>query len=104
MSKITYVTCAFCGRRIPKDKAVPFYRKPAFLPDDVDVQYVGFGVQKLYACISCAKHRGISFADWRRKIVTDDRKHKTRARKRALGRRKRGSRHAKHSSKVDNQN
>ncbi len=89
MSKITYVTCAFCGRRVPKDKAVPLYKRPAWLPDNVEVQYVGIAQEKIYVCISCAKHRGISFADWRKKIVRDDQRHREKARKAALGRKRR---------------
>lgn len=88
MSKITYVTCAFCGRRVPKDKAVPLYKRPSWLPENVEVQYVGIAQEKIYVCISCAKHRGISFADWRRRIARDDARHRERARKAALGRRR----------------
>jgi len=89
MSKITYVSCAFCGRRIPRDKAVPVYKRPSWLPENVEVQYAGIAQEKMYVCISCAKHRGISFADWRKKIVRDDAHHRERARKAALGKKHR---------------
>ncbi len=100
MSKVTYVTCAFCGRRVPKDKAVPLYKRPSWLPPNVDVQYVGLATEKIYVCISCAKHRGISFADWRRKIVRNDAAHRERARKAAMGKRRarRAQRHHKKES------
>ncbi len=103
MSKITYVTCAFCGRRVPKDKAVPLYKRPSWLPDNVEVQYVGLAQEKIYVCISCAKHRGISFADWRKRIVRDDQRHRERARKAALGRKRRAGRKARAKSSGDQQ-
>ncbi len=91
MGKITYVTCYFCGRRVPRDKAVPYYKRPNWLPPNVEVDYVGLAGQKVYICISCAKHRGISFRDWRRKVVREDRRHLQQARKRALGRKRKGT-------------
>lgn len=97
MGKITYVTCYFCGRRIPRDKAVPHYKRPNFLPPNVDVEYVGLAGEKVYICISCAKHRGISFRDWRVRVVREDRRQLQRARKKALGRKKRT---AKRENKV----
>ncbi len=89
MGKITYVTCYYCGRKVPRDKAVVMYKRPRFLPPNVEVDFVGFDVEKVYVCISCAKHRGISFADWRRKLVAEERKRLQKARKQALGKKKR---------------
>ncbi len=88
MGKITYVTCYYCGRKVPRNKAVVVYKRPKYLPPNVEVDFVGFDVEKVYVCISCAKHRGISFANWRRKVVTEDKRRLQKARKRALGRKK----------------
>lgn len=91
MGKITYVTCIYCGRKVPRDKAIPIYKKPSWLSvidKNQEIEFVGWGAEKVYVCISCAKHRGISFKDWREKVVRDDRTHLERKRKKALGRRK----------------
>ncbi len=95
MGKITYVTCAYCGRTVPRDKAVPITKTPSWLAgidrSQMDsLLFVGVTREKMYVCISCAKHRGISFGPWRRKIVEHDRSELERRRKKALGRRKRG--------------
>lgn len=100
MGKVTYVTCAFCGRRVPRDKAVPLYKRPSWLPPNVDVQYMGLATEKIYVCISCAKHRGISFADWRKKVNRSDQAHRERARRAAMG--KRHVRHRRSHRRTDN--
>ena len=91
MGKITYVTCIYCGRKVPRDKAIPLYKKPSWLAaldNTQEIEFVGWGAEKVYVCISCAKHRGISFRDWREKIVREDRKVRETKRKKALGRKK----------------
>ncbi len=50
--------------------------------------FVGYGGVKVYVCISCAKHRGISFRDWRERVVREDRKERVKKRKKALGRKR----------------
>ncbi|MGB9703133.1 MAG: hypothetical protein ACP5HJ_00145 [Candidatus Micrarchaeia archaeon] len=54
------VVCDACGRRIPLNKAVEFY-KPVFFSTDLktkdDKKY--FEKRKVYYCISCAKTLGI---------------------------------------------
>ena len=94
VGKVTYVTCVFCKRRVPRDKAIPLIRRPgwlAALDNTEDIEFIGWGGEKVYVCISCAKHRGISFRDWRVKVVKEDRTVLEKRRKRALGR-KRSSR------------
>ncbi len=93
MGKITYVSCAYCGRKIPRDKAVPMYKRPSWLTaldKGMEITFVGWGSEKVYICISCAKHRGISFRDWRTKVVREDRQVLEKKRKRALGRKRSG--------------
>ena len=93
MGKITYVTCAYCGRTVPRNKAVPITKLPSWLAgidrrQMDDLIFVGGGREKMYICISCAKHRRISFAPWRRKIVAQDRVELEKRRKKALGRKR----------------
>ncbi len=92
MGKITYVTCYYCGRQVPRDKAVPLYKKPSWLEaldNTQEIMFVGWGSVKAYVCISCAKHRGISFRSWREKVVREDRLEREKKRKKALGKKKR---------------
>lgn len=54
------VTCASCGRSVPRGKAVQDARRIVFsteLKTGNDVSYSD--VRKVYYCISCAKHRKI---------------------------------------------
>lgn len=56
----TIVVCNSCGRKIPRNKAVVFERGVSFSTDlhtANDIRF--FEKQKVYYCISCAKHRGI---------------------------------------------
>jgi len=53
--KESRVKCDYCGKIIPRSKAVPMYRKV-------------FGeIRKVYLCISCAKHRRIPIEETRRR-------------------------------------
>ena len=98
MGKITYVTCIYCGRKVPRDKAIPLYKKPSWLAaldNNQEIEFIGWGAEKVYVCISCAKHRGISFRDWRVKVVREDRQVLEKKRKKALGRKKTGRKRKK---------
>ena len=56
----TTVSCESCGRKVPRNKAVPFERGISFsteLKNANDVRF--FERMKVYYCVSCAKHRGI---------------------------------------------
>ncbi len=56
----TLVVCSSCGRKVPRNKAVVFERGISLSTgthDTNDIRF--FERQKLYYCISCAKHRGI---------------------------------------------
>lgn len=58
--KETAVTCDSCGRKVPRNKAVPYERAITFsteLHTANDVRF--FERRRVYYCISCAKHRGI---------------------------------------------
>jgi ribosomal protein S26 len=93
VGKVTYVTCIYCRRKVPRDKAIPLYKKPSWLAaidPNQEIEFVGWGAEKVYVCISCAKHRGISFRDWREKVVREDRKVLEKKRKKALGRKRGG--------------
>jgi ribosomal protein S26 len=52
------VECTFCGRLVPRVKAIPVHRKFGLdkIPG-VDLKQVYVPDRKGYACISCAKHR-----------------------------------------------
>jgi ribosomal protein S26 len=56
------VPCVYCGRLVPRIKAIPVKRRPGIdlksIPG-VDRRMVYLPVEKGYACISCAKHRGL---------------------------------------------
>lgn len=56
------VTCIYCGRLTPRVKAVPV-RKGSWLDTKMvpglDRRKVFIPSRKAYACISCAKHRGM---------------------------------------------
>jgi len=57
------VVCGFCGRRVPRYKTFIVYQgfritDPA-LRKELDQQNVSGSSNKVYACPSCARHRGI---------------------------------------------
>jgi len=56
-------TCAGCGRRIPRDKAVCVKKRGSgILSKDLDLPkdiVIDVNIQELCYCISCAKHRHI---------------------------------------------
>ena len=58
--KDTIVKCTFCGRNVPKHKAVEV-KSSARLGRDIYelAETVSIPTSKGYACISCAKHRHI---------------------------------------------
>lgn len=54
------VTCANCGRSVPREKAVEDNRRTHFSTDlkgDDNVTFTGF--RTVYYCISCGKHSRI---------------------------------------------
>jgi ribosomal protein S26 len=54
------VICNSCGRKVPRNKAVSLEKGISFSTDTRttnDIRF--FERQKLYYCISCAKHRGV---------------------------------------------
>ena len=54
------VTCDSCGRKIPRNKAVPYERAISISTDPhLPGAVKFFEKKKVYYCISCAKHRGI---------------------------------------------
>ena len=56
------MTCEFCGKKVPRFKAIPIERKMR-LPKDVmnaiDRRFMSSFGRKAYVCPSCARHRGI---------------------------------------------
>ena len=57
------VTCAYCGKKIPRFKAFVIYQgfnitDPA-LKKQLDKKALSSFTRKLYVCPSCARHRGI---------------------------------------------
>ena len=55
------VECTFCGRLTPRIKAMPIQRRFGLdmrIPG-IDRRRVFIPSRKGYACISCAKHRGL---------------------------------------------
>ncbi|MFH1105992.1 MAG: hypothetical protein V1731_02145 [Candidatus Aenigmatarchaeota archaeon] len=59
----TTVTCGFCGRMVPRYKTFTTMRgfritDPSILKE-IDPRFVSVYSQKIYACPSCARHRGI---------------------------------------------
>jgi len=58
--KDTIVKCTFCGRNVPKHKAVEVKVGGRLSRDVYEVaEVVSMASTKGYACISCAKHRHI---------------------------------------------
>lgn len=60
-----FITCSFCGRRVPKYKTFPVARGFK-ITDPLLKKELGFGprprmlsITKTYACPSCARHRRI---------------------------------------------
>ncbi len=52
------VKCEFCGRNVPKHKAVEINLGGRLSRDVYEIaEVVSMGTRKGYACISCAKHR-----------------------------------------------
>jgi len=55
-----YVNCAFCGRRVPRYKALTTFRgfriTDPFLKREIKTMSFK---QKIYVCPQCARHRGI---------------------------------------------
>ena len=53
------VECCYCGRRTPRDKATRFRKRNfGFFDDRYGIEYRGIEETE-FACISCARHRGI---------------------------------------------
>ena len=58
--KDTIVKCTFCGRNVPKHKAVNVRAGGRLGRDVYEIaEVVSMASSKAYACISCAKHRHI---------------------------------------------
>ena len=54
------IKCEFCGRSVPKHKAVEISVGMRLSRDLYDVaEYVSIATNKAHCCISCAKHRKI---------------------------------------------
>ncbi len=54
-----YVTCAFCGRRVPRDKAIRTTKRSfSYFDERVGLKHMGT-YEKVWACPSCGRHRGI---------------------------------------------
>ena len=73
------VTCYYCGKRVPRSKAVPLYVRPNLMPDVKENEkplMILTSREKIYVCLSCARFRGISFRDWKRKIGEEERRKK----------------------------
>jgi len=71
------VTCASCGRAVPRNKAVDYERRSSFTTDFRDQENVtAFSSNVEYYCISCGKHR---------KIFEKKKKQAERARERRQG-------------------
>jgi len=54
------VTCANCGRSVPRAKAMSYQKRTRYSTDlrnEDNVSYIG--AVEVYYCISCAKHYGI---------------------------------------------
>ncbi len=71
------VRCAFCGKLVPKYKAIVIKR--GFHVDKatmklVDRRFVSQTEQKMYVCPSCARHRGIIQIGKSRKSRTPNKK------------------------------
>ncbi len=62
MSNETRVKCDYCGRIVPRSKAVPIYK------------WVFGERRKVYICISCAKHRRIPIKETRQRSLKLDMK------------------------------
>ncbi|ASI14010.1 30S ribosomal protein S26e [Candidatus Mancarchaeum acidiphilum] len=56
----TLVTCESCGRKVPRSKAVDVEKFTVFSTDMKTNKDIRFTERnKVFYCISCAKHRGI---------------------------------------------
>jgi len=57
------VTCSFCGKKVPKWKALPAQRafsiKDPILKKQLDRRFMSIFARKDYVCPSCARFRGI---------------------------------------------
>jgi len=57
------VSCGFCGKQVPRWKTFVTYRgfsiNDPVLRREVDRRMVSMFQRKIYACPSCARHRGI---------------------------------------------
>ena len=69
----TYVTCSFCGKRVPRYKAFPVrksfsIRDPSVLKQ-MNRRVIYLSSIKQFACPSCARHRKIARKGKSRKSV-----------------------------------
>ncbi|OYT56320.1 MAG: hypothetical protein B6U68_03565 [Candidatus Aenigmarchaeota archaeon ex4484_14] len=59
----SYVTCAFCGKRVPRYKCFTTFRgfkiTDPGIRRQVDRRNLSLMSRKMYVCPSCARHRGI---------------------------------------------
>lgn len=57
------VLCGYCGRIVPRHKTFTVHKgfriSDPLLRQEVDPRNISLGSQKIYACPSCARHRGI---------------------------------------------
>ncbi|MFH0832597.1 MAG: hypothetical protein V1900_02685 [Candidatus Aenigmatarchaeota archaeon] len=69
------VTCGFCGRSVPRWKTIASYRgfriNDPVLNKQMDRRMMSMFQRKLYACPSCARHRGIIKVGRSRRLGSD---------------------------------
>jgi len=57
--KTELVTCYYCGRKVPVDKASRVTKYSfSFRDDKIGLNYRGYG-ETIHVCPKCARHRGI---------------------------------------------
>ena len=70
----SFVNCYYCGKRVPRHKAIPLYVNPRLVPEVKESEkplIVQTGPEKIYVCLSCARFRGLSFKDWKRRLLAE---------------------------------
>jgi len=70
-----FVYCYFCGRRLPRSKAIPVIIRPNLVPEVKESEkpvLVMAAPIKAYVCPSCARFRGIHRSDWIRQLKEEE--------------------------------
>ncbi|MCD6557431.1 MAG: hypothetical protein J7K31_00145 [Candidatus Aenigmarchaeota archaeon] len=59
----SYVTCAYCGKKVPRYKCFTVFKgfklTDPGIRKQIDRRQLSLASQKMYVCPSCARHRGI---------------------------------------------